>query len=182
MVSLQKTIKNVNDVMRKLLLSLTLMLSLFCLDCDAFVRYVTHNLNLRYGPGTSYAVICVIPQGTAVSIDEDCDCKWVPVSYCGRVGYISTKYLTSRSTRQIARHNTPNRISTPSRHYSTSYSQTYKSRVRYYTNVDGYRVQSPTYYNSAPAGATALCRDGTYSFSRNRRGTCSHHGGVARWL
>jgi hypothetical protein len=33
-----------------------------------------------------------------------------------------------------------------------------------------------------PAGATAQCRDGTYSFSRSRRGTCSHHGGVARWL
>src|SRR5262249_53652195 len=31
-------------------------------------------------------------------------------------------------------------------------------------------------------GATALCRDGTYSFSQHRSGTCSHHGGVARWL
>lgn len=29
---------------------------------------------------------------------------------------------------------------------------------------------------------TAICRDGTYSYSSNRRGTCSHHGGVARWL
>jgi hypothetical protein len=36
--------------------------------------------------------------------------------------------------------------------------------------------------NSPPAGATAQCRDGTYSFSQHRRGTCSHHGGVARWL
>jgi uncharacterized protein DUF3761 len=33
-----------------------------------------------------------------------------------------------------------------------------------------------------PSGASALCRDGTYSYSANRRGTCSHHGGVARWL
>ena len=41
---------------------------------------------------------------------------------------------------------------------------------------------SPTKYSSAPAGATALCRDGTYSFSRSRRGTCSHHGGVKKWL
>jgi hypothetical protein len=29
---------------------------------------------------------------------------------------------------------------------------------------------------------TAICRDGTYSFSMHHRGTCSHHGGVARWL
>jgi len=35
---------------------------------------------------------------------------------------------------------------------------------------------------AAPSGATALCRDGTYSYSKHRSGTCSHHGGVARWL
>jgi hypothetical protein len=33
-----------------------------------------------------------------------------------------------------------------------------------------------------PPGATARCHDGTYSFSQTRSGTCSHHGGVARWL
>ncbi|MBK9736820.1 MAG: DUF3761 domain-containing protein [Saprospiraceae bacterium] len=31
-------------------------------------------------------------------------------------------------------------------------------------------------------GACAVCADGTYSFSKNQRGTCSHHGGVAKWL
>jgi Protein of unknown function (DUF4236)/Protein of unknown function (DUF3761) len=35
---------------------------------------------------------------------------------------------------------------------------------------------------SHPAGASAICRDGTYSYSRSRRGTCSWHGGVATWL
>jgi len=34
----------------------------------------------------------------------------------------------------------------------------------------------------APDGATARCRDGAYSFSAHRSGTCSHHGGVATWL
>jgi hypothetical protein len=34
----------------------------------------------------------------------------------------------------------------------------------------------------APPGATAQCRDGTYSYSAHRSGTCSHHGGVAVWL
>jgi Protein of unknown function (DUF3761) len=33
-----------------------------------------------------------------------------------------------------------------------------------------------------PQGASALCRDGTYSFSRHHQGTCSHHHGVAMWL
>lgn len=31
------------------------------------------------------------------------------------------------------------------------------------------------------AGATAVCADGTWSFSQNRSGTCSHHGGVHWW-
>ncbi len=33
-----------------------------------------------------------------------------------------------------------------------------------------------------PAGATAECRDGSYSFSQHRNGTCSWHGGVSTWL
>ena len=32
------------------------------------------------------------------------------------------------------------------------------------------------------ANATALCNDGTYSYSKHRQGTCSHHGGVKRWI
>ncbi len=53
-----------------------------------------------------------------------------------------------------------------------------------YTNSKGQKVQSPTRTadNQPPAGATAQCRDGTFSFSQSRRGTCSHHGGVAKWL
>ena len=52
----------------------------------------------------------------------------------------------------------------------------------YYRNVNGKRVHSPVRVRSAPAGATAECWDGTYSFSLNHNGTCSHHGGVREWL
>jgi len=52
----------------------------------------------------------------------------------------------------------------------------------YYTNVDGNSVHAPAMSNSVPAGASAVCGDGSYSFSQHRSGTCSHHGGVARWL
>jgi hypothetical protein len=30
-------------------------------------------------------------------------------------------------------------------------------------------------------GISAICKDGTYSYSKTRSGTCSHHGGVAVW-
>jgi hypothetical protein len=51
-----------------------------------------------------------------------------------------------------------------------------------YINVDGNCVPRPTHADSPPAGATAHCKDGTYSFSQHRQGTCSGHGGVAQWL
>ena len=125
------------------------------------IRYVMANLNLREAPNTTSAIITQIPKGTRVTVDEDCECKWIPVKDNGHIGYVSTKYLSK------------NKIDhTPIRNIS----------IKYYSNSTGERVQSPTYYNSAPPGATALCRDGTYSFSKSRRGTCSHHGGVAKWL
>lgn len=119
------------------------------------------NLNLREAPNTTSAIITEIPKGTRVTIDEDCECKWIPVNYNGHIGYVSTKYLSKNKIDHAPIRN---------------------SSIKYYTNSKGERVQSPTHYNSAPPGATALCRDGTYSFSRSRRGTCSHHGGVAKWL
>ncbi len=51
-----------------------------------------------------------------------------------------------------------------------------------YTNSAGNKVQSPVKAPSKPVGASAQCRDGTYSFSQSRSGTCSHHGGVATWF
>lgn len=48
-----------------------------------------------------------------------------------------------------------------------------------YINVDNEYIPSPSLN---PQGASAQCRDGSYSYSTHRQGTCSHHGGVAEWL
>lgn len=71
----------------------------------------------------------------------------------------------------------PTKPDTPPPASRTSQSASGKS----YVNVDGVRVPSPVFSDTRPEGASARCRDGSYSFSRNRRGTCSHHGGVALW-
>lgn len=42
--------------------------------------------------------------------------------------------------------------------------------------------QSSRTQADVPAEATARCKDGTYSRSAHRSGTCSYHGGVAEWL
>lgn len=49
-------------------------------------------------------------------------------------------------------------------------------------SVLGGLVPAHAAVRGAPPGATARCRDGTYSFSQHRSGTCSYHGGVAVWL
>jgi hypothetical protein len=53
-----------------------------------------------------------------------------------------------------------------------------------YINSAGNSVHRPAHTESgrAPSGASAQCRDGSFSFSQSHRGTCSHHGGVAKWL
>ena len=44
-------------------------------------------------------------------------------------------------------------------------------------------VPDPTTEAVPAEGApTALCKDGSLSYSQHRSGTCSHHGGVAKWL
>lgn len=64
-------------------------------------------------------------------------------------------------------------------HHSTTTAHTHRS---YYGNRSGHRVHTPVQALATPAGATARCGDGSYSFSEHRRGTCSHHGGVGSWL
>jgi hypothetical protein len=53
-----------------------------------------------------------------------------------------------------------------------------------YVNRDGVVMHSPAHTASGatPPGASAQCQDGSYSFSLHHRGTCSHHGGVVRWI
>lgn len=54
----------------------------------------------------------------------------------------------------------------------------------HYKNKSGQDVHSPAQSKDGkvPQGATAQCRDGTYSFSKHHSGTCSGHGGVVFWL
>lgn len=83
--------------------------------------------------------------------------------------------VTSPSHAPVPSFSPEQHVSSPSPQAGNQLGDTYK-------NVDNNDVQRPIYSDEAPAGTTARCRDGTYSFSQNRRGTCSHHGGVAEWL
>lgn len=99
----------------------------------------------------------------------------------------STDAASGYQQQQTAPATTPSTTPTPSSTQqaqpSAPASQPVLSNDSHYTNVDGKVVHSPAKSSAGiPAGATAVCGDGSYSFSQHRQGTCSHHGGVARWL
>lgn len=176
--------------MRKHLLLILILNFVLAINClGQIVRYTTTNLNVRKGPSTNYGILGTVPANTEVTIyDYDYnDYQWLQVEYNGKTGYINTKYLSSQKT-VTARVNTSsydwNYTSTKSKttYSRTSSSSSYGGGNGYYINCDGQRIQRPTHYETRPAGATAVCRDGTYSFSTHTRGTCSHHGGVKAWL
>ena len=50
-------------------------------------------LNLRSGPGTSYASIARIPQGAIVLVLDDSNPEWWRVTYQGQTGYAMSMYL-----------------------------------------------------------------------------------------
>lgn len=41
---------------------------------------------------------------------------------------------------------------------------------------------APVASSATPTGATAKCKDGSFSMSKHHSGSCSHHGGVAQFL
>ena len=144
------------------------------LDQGDHTAYTKVDLNLRTYGSTRSSIIGVIPQGDKVVI-QYCDSYWCKVQYQNRYnGFVSKQYLNRRQT--ITKNYIPK---TP---LDRSVILPQRKQQRYYTNSFGETVPSPTHYPVPPSGASAVCRDGTYSFSRNRRGTCSHHGGVKRWL
>jgi uncharacterized protein YraI len=146
----------------RVLVALSLLFGLAApLASQTQTRYTATALRLRTQPTTQAAILRTLPAGTAVSV-RSCAANWCRLEYRGRSGYAAQRYLVR--TRPMVR-------------------GTSGATGRGYVNSRGQWVPSPRYSpNGPPAGASARCRDGTYSFSRSRRGTCSHHGGVARWL
>lgn len=55
----------------------------------------TASLNLREGPGTSFAVIQVIPGGATVEVTGAAQFGYLPVTYSGANGFAAAQYLTS---------------------------------------------------------------------------------------
>src|SRR5881396_229727 len=149
---------------------------LFSLLCSAFLAgtvsaqaspspqdtlaYTTASVRLREKPFPTARALAALPQGTAVRL-YSCSQGWCSVAVSKLTGYLLEEFLSAQAPQAAA-----------------------TSQGRGYVNSQGEWVPSPTRTadGKPPEGATAHCRDGTFSFSHTRQGTCSHHGGVAEWL
>jgi hypothetical protein len=49
-------------------------------------------------------------------------------------------------------------------------------------NAAATAAKTASFPNTVTTGATAKCRDGSFSMSRHHSGSCSRHGGVAQFL
>ena len=166
---------------KKKIMSILIFLYVALSSYGQVTYYTSVNLNLRSGPGTNYKVLTVVPQNVTIDLDE-VPPTWLLVSYNGTKGYICTKYLKRLSGTFNALYGISDNEYVGNKTHNNIYGGIGDKNAKYYYNKSGDKVQSPTYYKSVPSGATAICKDGTYSFSRSRKGTCSHHGGVLRWL
>jgi hypothetical protein len=114
---------------------------------------------LHAAPTTGSRVVAVVPAGVELSVGS-CSKVWCTASWHGAAVWVAKRDL-----------GTPAAGKAP------------KRTGKGYINSDGQKVPSPRMSPSGPPlGASAQCNDGSYSFSTHRRGTCSHHGGVRRWL
>jgi len=148
--------------MKKIVILLLLILSAATGNAQKVIAKA--NINLRSAPSTDSRLLYQIPKGTVVELNG-CESNWCEVSVSGHSGYVARQYTVSKEAQHADR-----------------YQAHPTGPVNHYTNSRGNVVQSPTHYDAPPEGATAQCNDGTYSFSQSRRGTCSHHGGVRRWM
>jgi hypothetical protein len=118
---------------------------------------------LREAPSVEARAYATIPPKTSVTATS-CTDGWCAVQYQNFSGHVVQVFL---------RFPPPSLSDQPTASVGLGY-----------TNSRGEHVASPmrTVDGQPPAGASAKCRDGTFSFSRSRSGTCSHHGGVGQWL
>jgi hypothetical protein len=126
----------------------------------AGTRVTVARAPLHVAPAADSRVVASVPADVQLSVGF-CSKGWCSTSWNGANAWVAKRYLGAPKTGQLA----PKRTG------------------KGYINVDGQRIPSPRQSPSGPpAGASAQCNDGSYSFSTHRRGTCSHHGGVRRWL
>lgn len=134
-------------------------------DKSKIALVISDAADMLDAPKSDAAVMQRLREGTKIEVVRQ-NGAWFYVSTDGQKGWIhgnSIRYESSGSDLKTEKTVSP--VKAP----KTTYSDSPKIAQR---------MPEPKINNS---GATAKCRDGSLSYSAHRRGTCSHHGGVAIW-
>ncbi|MEL4356803.1 MULTISPECIES: SH3 domain-containing protein [unclassified Luteococcus] len=100
----------------------------------------TGYVNVRSGPGTKFRSLGVLRPGAAVKAAGTAKGRWQPVTFHGRTGWVSNRYLTAGSVAKTSAKVTPKRAKvTPKRAKVTSSAARNVSMPRG-VNANGYRV------------------------------------------
>ena len=135
----------------------SLVLFLLASAADAATYLTKLRTPLYASPSATSVWLAALPAGVAVDVSS-CSKTWCSATWNGKHGWIARRDLEPAKSQQ-------------------------QRTGRGYKNSDGEWVPSPQLSpNGPPPGASAQCNDGTYSRSKHRSGTCSHHGGVRVWL
>lgn len=143
---------------------------------------ISENANLRDTPATSGKVIQMVPEGASVEVIRQKG-AWFYVSSSGQKGWLHGNMLRYEN----AATDTKNQAEAQTK--AKTREETKEEAIKPDPSLprpDYPSISRASKKTPAPeidnAGATARCRDGSLSYSAHRRGTCSHHGGVAVWF
>lgn len=153
---------------------------------------IAQNANLRETANIEGAVTEVIPEGSEVRVTKKRG-PWFFVTHSGRSGWLHGNAIKLKNGEFTPVSPAPipelKKVSAPATQaeiFTVREQPAPPAPLRRIATIS--EEPAPTY--SAPKAepeergttATAICADGTMSYSTNSRGTCSHHGGVSRWL
>jgi uncharacterized protein YraI len=144
------------------------------------------SIRIRRGPGTQYETIGGLVSGTCLSIlGRNEDSSWVyMVSEDNKTGWVAAWLLTIEG--DVAQVSVKSVIAPLPTYTVVVAVPPAKQKTPKPQNSTSTGSQESSNQNTSSqdntSGASAICVDGTLSYSAHRRGTCSYHGGVAQWL
>ena len=145
-------------------------------DTNQTAVVIAENVNLRESADSSSRVLETVPEGTTLQVVKQRGI-WFLVHTGSQAGWVHGNTIRLEKDAPVIE-------SKESSNFSEPPAEAIKD-ISPKKSIGGYDAPTVT-KKSAPAvnpsGATARCGDGTLSYSAHRRGTCSHHGGVAQWF
>ena len=91
--------KMIKYILISCVLSVIFCFTAFAGDLGSGIVIANGGLNLRDGPSTDSAKITTLQRGTVVSVNSITDdTRWYNITYGGLTGYVSTDYLSVRSS------------------------------------------------------------------------------------